>query len=313
MDNLKIIGRDGAQIRHARNVIFGHHVFYDGAGSVMTERAEQLVLEYLAKASDAAQQYLLPTRRTAYVAELRGRIDAARAKGKGRGDDDERVRRVLRRFGDPVALVEREVAEEADTGGAADSGAADPEQTTHAVNGAKPKRSMGKFAQPVRLERDPPPWRGGPKRSTLRRRSDLGGETGTGGRRSGGGLGENSPAMLMLWLATAARRHPMDVFSLALYLVSGIITAIAFVWIIGAVQVLLSSVWAVNDKWIAVGVPVAATAIGMALWQGEAPFIDQVILESLLDTGLVGLRIGVIASAAVLAVRIARIARAEGA
>ncbi|PSK99670.1 hypothetical protein CLV63_103397 [Murinocardiopsis flavida] len=287
----------------------------------MTERAEQLVLEYLAKASDAAQQYLLPTRRTAYVADLRDRIDAARAKGKG--DDDARVRQVLRRFGDPVALVAREVAEKAEAErAAADSGAADPERTTHAVSGKKPKRSLGRLAQPVRLERDPPPWRGGPKRSRLRRRADIdpapaGGAktafTGGGGSAGGGGLRENSPAMLMLWFATAARRYPMDVFSIALYLVSGLITAIAFVWVIGAVQVVLSSVWEVNDKWVAVGVPVAATAIGMALWQGNAPFIDQVILESLLDTGLIGLRIGVAASAVVLAVRIARIARSEGA
>ncbi|GAA3410514.1 hypothetical protein GCM10018952_15340 [Streptosporangium vulgare] len=69
------------------------------------ERADQLVLDYVSRAADAAHGVLPPRQRIDFVAVLRRRIDAERA-GM---DDPAAVARVLARFGDPAALVHREV------------------------------------------------------------------------------------------------------------------------------------------------------------------------------------------------------------
>ncbi|WP_433368429.1 hypothetical protein [Streptosporangium sp. CA-115845] len=71
----------------------------------MIERADQLVLDYVSKAADAAQGVLQPRQRIDFVAVLRRRIDAERAGT----DDPAAVERVLARFGDPAALVRREL------------------------------------------------------------------------------------------------------------------------------------------------------------------------------------------------------------
>ncbi|WP_440103488.1 hypothetical protein [Streptosporangium sp. H16] len=71
----------------------------------MIERADQLVLDYVSKAADAAHGVLPPRQRIDFVAVLRRRIDAERAGV----DDPAAVARVLARFGDPAALVSREL------------------------------------------------------------------------------------------------------------------------------------------------------------------------------------------------------------
>ncbi|WP_157594705.1 hypothetical protein [Streptosporangium amethystogenes] len=71
----------------------------------MIERADQLVLDYVSKAADAAQGVLQPRQRIDFVTVLRRRIDAERAGT----DDPVVVERVLARFGDPAALVRREL------------------------------------------------------------------------------------------------------------------------------------------------------------------------------------------------------------
>ncbi|MEU8385741.1 hypothetical protein AB0C32_42175, partial [Streptosporangium sp. NPDC048865] len=71
----------------------------------MIERADQLVLDYVSKAADAAHGVLPPRQRIDFVAVLRRRIEAERAGA----DDPVAVARVLARFGDPAALVRREV------------------------------------------------------------------------------------------------------------------------------------------------------------------------------------------------------------
>lgn len=69
------------------------------------ERADQLVLDYVSKAADAAHGVLQPRQRINFVAVLRRRIDAERAGT----DDPVVVERVLARFGDPAVLVRREL------------------------------------------------------------------------------------------------------------------------------------------------------------------------------------------------------------
>ncbi|MFC7388231.1 hypothetical protein [Sphaerisporangium rhizosphaerae] len=72
----------------------------------MIERADQLVLEYVAKVADAAHGVLRTDQRLDFVQRLRARIEEER-----RGSEDPAaVRRVLARFGDPAVLLQREVA-----------------------------------------------------------------------------------------------------------------------------------------------------------------------------------------------------------
>ncbi|MGW4793688.1 hypothetical protein ACWEPC_14935, partial [Nonomuraea sp. NPDC004297] len=70
----------------------------------MIERADQLVLNYVSKAADAAHGVLRADQRLDFAGRLRARVEAER-----RGSQDAReVAKVLARFGDPVELVERE-------------------------------------------------------------------------------------------------------------------------------------------------------------------------------------------------------------
>jgi hypothetical protein len=69
------------------------------------ERVDQLVLEYVSRAADAAHGVLPPRQRIDFVGRLRKRIDAERM-GM---DNPAAVEKVLAQFGDPVMLVRREV------------------------------------------------------------------------------------------------------------------------------------------------------------------------------------------------------------
>ncbi|GII02906.1 hypothetical protein [Planobispora takensis] len=71
----------------------------------MIERADQLVLEYVSRAADAAHGVLRPDQRIDFVNRLRARINAER----GDSESPAVTAKVLAVFGDPVVLVEREV------------------------------------------------------------------------------------------------------------------------------------------------------------------------------------------------------------
>ncbi|MEO3806923.1 hypothetical protein [Nonomuraea sp. B1E8] len=70
----------------------------------MIERADQQVLNYVSKAADAAHGVLRADQRLDFAKRLRARIETEL--GGGRKPRD--VSKVLARFGDPAALVERE-------------------------------------------------------------------------------------------------------------------------------------------------------------------------------------------------------------
>lgn len=76
------------------------------------ERADQLVLNYVSKAADAAHGVLRADQRLDFTRRLRARIEAE----VGGSADARHVERVLARYGDPVALVEREVRRLAEAG-----------------------------------------------------------------------------------------------------------------------------------------------------------------------------------------------------
>jgi hypothetical protein len=73
---------------------------------VMTEQAEQLVLDYLRRVSDAAHGVLRSDHRVVFVGRLRGRIQEMCANAGATKATD--VAKILDRFGDPTALVARE-------------------------------------------------------------------------------------------------------------------------------------------------------------------------------------------------------------
>ncbi|MEO3792790.1 hypothetical protein ABGB14_21470 [Nonomuraea sp. B10E15] len=70
----------------------------------MIERADQQVLNYVSKAADAAHGVLRADQRLDFAKRLRARIETELSGGRKPRD----VSKVLARFGDPVALVERE-------------------------------------------------------------------------------------------------------------------------------------------------------------------------------------------------------------
>ncbi len=248
---------------------------------IMTPQADQLVLNYLNDVGQATYEYLTVRGRSAYLAELRARIDTE----CGDSADAERVRQVLASFGTPEELVARECVEddeddEDDT--ATESVASDDNRPRHA-------------------NREPPPWRGGPDRGL------FSGVRGTAVRGTA-----DAPRGAIVGLATAVRSHPPEIFAIGVYLVSGVFGQVALVWAVGAVLVILSDVWPRGDKWVGVAVPLVATLLGMALWPGEAPYVDQIILMSLMDTGVIGLRLAALGCGVYLLVRITRHARAAG-
>ncbi|HUK67989.1 MAG TPA: hypothetical protein VLW50_04415 [Streptosporangiaceae bacterium] len=72
----------------------------------MSARSEQLVLDYLSRAADAAHGILRSDERLRFIANLRGAIEQQRQ--AVRAVEPAQVRRVLAKFGDPGGLVERE-------------------------------------------------------------------------------------------------------------------------------------------------------------------------------------------------------------
>ncbi|WP_345566845.1 hypothetical protein [Nonomuraea rosea] len=91
----------------------------------MIERADQLVLNYVSKAADAAHGVLRADQRLDFARRLRARIEDER-----QGSQNARqVSKVLARFGDPVALVEREARRLADAAATArrDAGETSPD------------------------------------------------------------------------------------------------------------------------------------------------------------------------------------------
>lgn len=272
----------------------------------MDHSVDRLLLEYLAQVGDAAQQHLPPQRRPKYIGDVRQRIEKERDAAKVSTEAE--MRRVLGKFGDPEDLVARDCAP---VSGGDDEGGSDRNRR----RAPRGRRTIGILARPVSYKRAPPPWKGGPRRTQLHHREA------TGASRSPllpprhrpveGVLGRFSLGVVFVRIANGARRHPLDVAAVVLYLLAGLIAQLTFLWPLAAAQVAFSKAWRHRDKWVALGVPLAATSVGMALWPGEAPYIDLVLQQSFLDTGIWGLRAAAVACAFYLGVRMSRIVAHE--
>jgi hypothetical protein len=69
----------------------------------VSAQGDQVIYEYLSRVSDAGMRVLAPERRVQLIANLRRSIDEARR--KERAESADAVRRLLKRFGDPTAVV----------------------------------------------------------------------------------------------------------------------------------------------------------------------------------------------------------------
>ncbi|MBB5999172.1 MULTISPECIES: hypothetical protein [Nocardiopsidaceae] len=266
----------------------------------MTEQAAQLVLHYVSRVADAAYGAVPARRRAAYLADLRARIERACATVGAESPDD--VRRVLRGFGRPAEVVTRELA--AEIGDRPDPGApgVTPVAADGADDGAGPadaEARAGAAPAPAdnRPVRAPPPWRSGTG-GGVRARS-----------RAAAGAAQARRGDALAALPAALRRHPGEALGVGLYLAAAAAGVLAGGWLIGAAVVALSRVWTGLDKAVGVGVPVLATLVGMAVWESgvEHIYVDQVIWESLTETGVVGLRLAALAAGLYLVLRLTRL------
>ncbi|MFF4622934.1 hypothetical protein [Nonomuraea jabiensis] len=237
----------------------------------MIERADQLVLNYVSKAADAAHGVLRTDQRLDFTKRLRDRIEVER-----RGSQNAReVSKVLARFGDPVALVEREARRLAEAG--VPTMRAPEEGPPAQPFGDRDQGSTRRFPTIVDDADVPPGVR------TYRRiaRESLGGGRGlpfaglrrvamssanpmaTGGRDARTLVKEHPrDAAAMVVLVVAALLLPFDLPPLAIFEIP------VLVWAAGAVLVLLSESWSLRDKLLGIGAPLLGYSAGGVLVGG---------------------------------------------
>lgn len=236
------------------------------------ERADQLVLNYVSKAADAAHGVLRADQRLDFAKRLRARIEVER-----HGSQNAReVEKVLARFGDPVALVEREAHRLADAGVATKrdtAPAADIQRTTApgptlhfpavADDGAAPPgvRAYRRIAQ-ERLEGE---GRGrelpfaGLRRAAMSSANPMA----TGGRDARTIVKEHPrDTAAIVILVVAALLVPFELPALAIFQVP------LMVWAVGAVMVLSSDSWNLRDRILGVGAPLLGYSVGGVLIGG---------------------------------------------
>ncbi|MFF4197726.1 hypothetical protein [Nonomuraea sp. NPDC001831] len=196
-----------------------------------------MVLNYVSRAADAAHGVLRPDQRLDFARRLRARIEAER-----RGSQDARdVAKVLTRFGDPVALVQREARRLAapPTPPAADPPADPPgEPAPRTPAGPRPT---------LRL----PAVRPGSRRAAA-------------GRGGAGGVVRGQPrdVAALVVLALAALLVPVGLPAVAIFQVP------VLVWAAGAAAVLFSDTWTVGDKLAGAGTPLFGYTVGGVLVGG---------------------------------------------
>ncbi|MFI7232473.1 hypothetical protein ACIBO5_55575 [Nonomuraea angiospora] len=260
----------------------------------MIERADQLVLNYVSKAADAAHGVLRADQRLDFAKRLRARIEVER-----RGSQNAReVSKVLARFGDPAALVEREARRLAEAGvptmraeaGVPTARAAEagpPPQPSGAQSGAETAQSVTRpFGDEGSTRRfptivddaDAPPGvrtyrriateslgrgRGLPFAGLRRVAMSSANPMATGGRDARTLVKEHPrDAAAMVVLVVAALLLPFDLPPLAIFEIP------VLVWAAGAVLVLFSESWSLRDKLLGIGAPLLGYSAGGVLVGG---------------------------------------------
>ncbi|MGN9843459.1 hypothetical protein ACTMTI_35565 [Nonomuraea sp. H19] len=229
----------------------------------MIERADQLVLNYVSKAADAAHGVLTTDQRLDFARRLRARIEVER-----RGSQNARqVSKVLDRFGDPVALVEREarrLAEAArDEAEAPDAGApAEREGATERFPAIVDDRDAPPGVQTYRrLARERS--RGLPFAGLRRAAMSSANPMATGGRDA----------------RTIVKDHPRETAAMVLLMVAALLVPVnlpavaifqipVVVWAAGAVLVLFSESWQLGEKLLGISAPLLGYTVGGVLVGG---------------------------------------------
>jgi hypothetical protein len=245
------------------------------------ERADQLVLNYVSKAADAAHGVLRADQRLDFAKRLRARIEAER-----RGSQNAReVAKVLARFGDPAALVQREArriaeaaAAAAEPAGGSDAGqggaaAAGPHGTGPGATGPGGVGSTRRFPAIVDDVETPPGVR------TYRRLAQerLGGSPGRGlpfARLRRTAMSSANPmATDGRDARTVVKEHPRETGAMVILVVAALLVPFDLpllaifpiplvVWAGGAMIVLFSESWPPRDRFLGAGAPLLGYTIG---------------------------------------------------
>ncbi|MEV5896087.1 hypothetical protein [Nonomuraea fuscirosea] len=267
----------------------------------MIERADQLVLNYVSQAADAAHGVLRADQRLDFARRLRARIEVER----GGSQNARQVAKVLARFGDPAALVEREARRLAEAGVAT---ARDPAGVGARPSGGGARTSLGtagsgRAAGTGAVTRPVSGPSGGAGGGVTRPLPAVDGEEAPPGvrayrriaqdsrdRRQGMGLpfaGLRRAAMSSANpMATGGRdartivkEYPRDTAALVILVLAALLVpfhlpAVAIfqvplvVWAVGAAMVLFSDAWNVRDRFVGAGAPLLGYAVGGVLIGG---------------------------------------------
>ncbi|MEV0231128.1 hypothetical protein [Nonomuraea sp. NPDC050786] len=270
----------------------------------MIERADQLVLNYVSKAADAAHGVLRADQRLDFAKRLRARIEVER-----RGSQNAReVAKVLARFGDPAALVEREARRLAEAGvptkrdaAAGTSGTAAHSASTTAT-GARQEQPPGAGPLPGQdagaTRRFPTIVDDGDVPAGVRAyrriaQESLGGRPGRGlpfaglrrlamPFRSGLPAAESSANPMATGgrdARTIVKEHSRETAAMVILVLAALLLPFdlppvaifeipVLVWAVGAVMVLFSESWKVGDKLLGIGAPLLGYSVGGVLVGG---------------------------------------------
>jgi hypothetical protein len=260
--------------------------------ALVIERADQLILNYVSKAADAAHGVLKPDQRLDFTKRLRARIEVER-----QGSQNARqVTRVLARFGDPVALVEREVRRLADLSPATTPQAA----VVRAERAAGAGGATASF--PSIVDDAVTPGAGAGWAAGRDRRAGLP----FAGLRRFAMSGANPMATGGRDATTIVKEHPRETAAIAILVVAALLVpfglpAVAIfempvlVWALGAVLVFMSDGWGLRDRLIGAGAPLVGYTLGGAvvggLGVGDEPGVRAFVVR-FFDAGGVMFMIG---------------------
>lgn len=282
----------------------------------MSEQAEQLVLDYLRRAGDAAYVSLRADERLDFLRRLRGRIDEMRATAGA--TDPAQVRKVLHRFGDPDALVARErerLRQEHEKAGDSpaepeDGPVTEPIPVVRTDQGAQEAKTPAQTTQTAETIQTAERGRGAPAApSTPQARPGHSGPP-LYEPRSPRQAGQEVPSALSRSfdhlppeVRGVLRGGALEVGGLILIGLGGALSPLPL-WFIGALLVGLAPAWTAQDKWIGLLAPVVLVVAGSGVFAGiNFGGSEQAYLQALQSYGWTLFRIGAVIGTAYLATR----------
>ncbi|MFB4285300.1 MULTISPECIES: hypothetical protein [unclassified Nonomuraea] len=250
----------------------------------MIERADQLVLNYVSKAADAAHGVLRADQRLDFAKRLRARIEVERGGSQNARD----VAKVLARFGDPAALVEREARRLAEAGvatkrAAADSAGVAASGVSQADGGPAPTPGSGSTLRfpSVVDDHDEPPGVRAYRRIAQERLEKQGQGRGLpfAGLRRAAMSSANPMATGGRDARTIVKEHPRETAAMVILIVAALLVPFRLpplaifqvpvvVWAAGGALVLFSESWSLRDKFLGIGAPLLGYSVGGVLVGG---------------------------------------------